>query len=264
MLKYKYFNNDKESLIVMIHGFLGSSETFLPAKERLLPYTDILLVECPGHGEDFNIDETWTFEAIAENFALTLKHYSVQYQQIILYGYSMGGRIALYTALHYPELLDKLIIESATPGIESEQLRSERIKQDEERSTWIEKDFSAFISHWEKLSLFKTYNPLTHEQQQRQREIRMNHKPAGIAKALREYGTGRQPNLWPLLHTFNKPVLLLTGSLDRKFESIAKRMAEELPDARHVIIEAGHTIHVENLKIFDTIIVSFIKEENHD
>ncbi|RAI79413.1 2-succinyl-6-hydroxy-2,4-cyclohexadiene-1-carboxylate synthase [Macrococcoides goetzii] len=264
MLKYKYFNRDKESLIVMIHGFLGSVETFLPAKERLLSHTDVLLVECPGHGAAFNTNETWSFDAIAASLTHTLTRYRNQYSEIILYGYSMGGRIALFTALHYPELIDKLIIESATPGIEDEQLRIERIQQDEERSIWIETDYSAFIKHWEKLSLFQTYQPLTDEIQTRQREIRMHHKPQGIAKALREYGTGRQPNLWPLLPSFNKPLLLLTGSLDKKFESIAKRMVEVLPDARHMIIEAGHTIHVENLKIFDTIIVSFIKEENHD
>lgn len=264
MLKYKYFNSNNESLIVMIHGFLGSSETFLPAKERLLYHTDVLLVECPGHGAAFNTNETWSFDSIAASLAQTLTRYRNQYTEIILYGYSMGGRIALYTALHYSELIDKLVIESATPGIEDEQLRRERIQQDEERSRWIESDYSTFIAHWEKLSLFKTYHPLTDGQQTRQRDIRMHHEPIGIAKALREYGTGRQPNLWPLLQDFNKPVLLLTGCLDKKFESIAKRMVEELPDARHMIIEAGHTIHVENLKIFDTIIVSFIKEENHD
>lgn len=264
MLKFKQYDDEHQHLIVMLHGFLGSLETFQPAVSMLLPHVDVLLVECPGHGDDFNPDEVWTFEAMAQALADKIRALRHEYQTITLYGYSMGGRIALYTALHYPALIDKLIIESATPGIESDTLRQQRIDKDNIRSKMIEQNYTAFIDEWEQLSLFKTFKPLTEAQQTRQRYIRMHHHPAGVAKALRDYGTGKQMNLWPMLKNFNKPVLLLTGILDQKFESIAKRMTEHLPRSKHMIIQAGHTIHVENLEIFDTIIVSFIKEENHD
>ncbi|MCU7557235.1 2-succinyl-6-hydroxy-2,4-cyclohexadiene-1-carboxylate synthase [Macrococcus capreoli] len=264
MLNYKLYQQHQSHLIVMLHGFLGSIDSFELAKDKLIPHMDVLLVECPGHGENFDNNEVWSFDHIAKALSLKLASLRSQYDSITLYGYSMGGRIALYTVLHYPEQIDKLILESATPGIEDEALRHSRIEQDERRSKQIETNFEDFIDAWEQLSLFNTFEPLTTTQSLRQRHIRMNHHARGIAKALREYGTGRQQNLWPMLNNFNKPVLLLTGCLDTKFEAIAKRMAEQLPQAAHVIIDAGHTIHVENLKMFDTIIVSFIKEENHD
>ncbi|WP_414050483.1 2-succinyl-6-hydroxy-2,4-cyclohexadiene-1-carboxylate synthase [Macrococcus animalis] len=264
MLHYKHYRNQNKHLIIMIHGFLGSIETFKPAKDLLLPYIDVILVECPGHGQENDATENWSFYEIAKQLSQYIKNVSEDYQSITLYGYSMGGRIALYTALHYPELIDKLIIESSTPGIESEELRQNRAAQDALRSERIKQDYVAFIDAWEQLALFNTFKPLTQAQEIRQRDIRLNHHPESIAKALREYGTGQQKNLWPMLKDFNKPVLILTGSLDSKFELIANRMAEQLPEAQHIIISAGHTIHVENLKIFDTIIVSFIKEENHD
>ncbi|WP_414053351.1 2-succinyl-6-hydroxy-2,4-cyclohexadiene-1-carboxylate synthase [Macrococcus equi] len=264
MINYKIYRNNHTHLIVMIHGFLGNIETFELAKEQLLSHMDVLLVECPGHGQDMNLDEDWSFESIARHLSEKLRALQSDYDNITLYGYSMGGRLALYTALHFPELIHKLIIESATPGIESDKLRRERIEQDSNRSREIEANYEQFIDNWEALPLFQTYQPLSTEQLKRQRRIRLQHNPKVIAKALREYGTGQQPNLWPLLPKFNLPVLLLTGSLDKKFEAIAQRMCQALPQAKHVIINAGHTIHVENLEIFDTIIVSFIKEENHD
>ncbi|MCE4957967.1 2-succinyl-6-hydroxy-2,4-cyclohexadiene-1-carboxylate synthase [Macrococcoides caseolyticum] len=264
MLKFEHYQNQNDQLIVMIHGFLGSIETFKMAKDRLIRHFDVLLVECPGHGMQANGEESWTFQAIAASLNQHLQTLKQHYQSIALYGYSMGGRIALYTALHYPQVLSHLIIESATPGIESESLRLERIAQDEERARQIETNYAAFIRAWEMLPLFKTSQALPKAIERRQHEIRMHHNPTWIAKSLREYGTGRQPNLWPLLKNLRIPVLLLTGRLDSKFEHIAEKMTQLLPYVRHEVIDAGHTIHVENLEIFDTIIVSFIKEENHD
>ncbi|HSH03608.1 MAG TPA: alpha/beta fold hydrolase, partial [Anaerolineae bacterium] len=37
--------------------------------------------------------------------------------QINLLGYSMGGRLALYLAIHYPHRINTLILESSSPGL---------------------------------------------------------------------------------------------------------------------------------------------------
>lgn len=264
MINFKLYERQHEHLVVMIHGFLGSIETFQAAASKLIEHVDVLLVECPGHGASFDISQSWSFDAIANALKKLVTLYKSKYTSITLYGYSMGGRLALYTTIQYPDLVDKLILESSTPGIQDETQRQLRIDQDKSRSEQIESNFEMFIQQWESMPLFHTFKPLDEAAICRQRQIRMNHHPKGIAKALTDYGTGMQPNLWPQLKGLTLPVLLLTGSLDKKFEMIAQQMIHDLPDATHHIINAGHTIHVENLKIFDTIIVSFIKEENHD
>ena len=262
MLNYKRITHNHSDVLVMIHGFLGNVHTFEPYIAKLEEHVDIILVECPGHGEGSNFKATWDFPYISQALIETIAQF--HYSNVYLYGYSMGGRIALYTAIHYRDYIHKLILESSTPGLETTDAQIARIKQDLQQSASMITDYAAFVKRWEQLPLFKTYHPLSHVAEEKQRNTRLNHEPLAVAKALIEYGTGKQPNLWPHLPELKLPVLLLTGSLDTKFCAIAKRMHTMLPNSTHTIIDAGHTIHVENSQIFDTIIVSFIKEENHD
>ncbi len=51
-----------------------------------------------------------------------------------------------------------------------------------------------------------------------------------MAKALRDYGTGQMPNLWPRLIEIKVPTLILAGEYDEKFVQIAKKMANLIPE----------------------------------
>ncbi|UBH12655.1 2-succinyl-6-hydroxy-2,4-cyclohexadiene-1-carboxylate synthase [Macrococcus armenti] len=262
MLNYKHISHDNDEVLVMLHGFLGNVDTFTPYISNLSQQVDILLIECPGHGETHDLSTTWDFEYISQALIDTIQQF--KYNNVYLYGYSMGGRIALYTAIHYPSHIHKLILESSTPGLETDNDKNARIAHDLKQAASMIIDYDAFIKRWEGLPLFQTFRPLCEAAALRQHNTRLNHEPLYVAKALIDYGTGMQPNLWPHLSQLKQPVLLLTGSLDKKFCDIAKRMHTMIANSEHIIIEAGHTIHVENSQIFDTIIVSFIKEENHD
>ncbi|UTH11073.1 2-succinyl-6-hydroxy-2,4-cyclohexadiene-1-carboxylate synthase [Macrococcoides canis] len=262
MLNYRRITHNHSDVLVMIHGFLGNVHTFEPYISMLEEHIDILLIECPGHGEENDFKATWDFPYISQALIETIAQF--HYNNVYLYGYSMGGRIALYTAIHYQDHIHKLILESSTPGLETTDAQIARIKQDLQQAAAMITDYTAFVNRWEQLPLFRTYEPLTPAAELRQRNTRLDHEPLAVAKALIDYGTGKQPSLWPHLHELKRPVRILTGSLDTKFCDIAKRMHTMLPNSTHTIIDAGHTIHVENSQIFDTIIVSFIKEENHD
>ncbi len=79
-----------------------------------------------------------------------------------------------------------------------------------------------------------------------QRAARMQHDPALLAWSLRTLGTGRMPNLWPLLPSLRVPTQLITGALDRKFTAIAKEMTSSSALIRHQVIEnAGHNLILE-------------------
>ncbi|TDL98693.1 2-succinyl-6-hydroxy-2,4-cyclohexadiene-1-carboxylate synthase [Macrococcus brunensis] len=245
------------TLLVMLHGFMGDSRTYTDAVRRLRTETDILRVDLPGHGADrSDLSETWSFDWIAEKLHEVISRES--YQQVILYGYSMGGRIALYYALKYP--VHALILESTSPGLERAEEREERQRIDQARGDRLMLDYEQFVQHWENLPLFKPAVPLNQAQQQKLSTIRRSQEPAGLKKALMDYGTGSQPNLWPELAELNCPVLLLTGTLDQKFKTINIDMAQRIKDSRHIEVSAGHSIHVEHPEIFDTIVLEFIKE----
>lgn len=252
MLNYHWIDKDSETLVVFLHGFMGDMRTYQHVD---LP-VDCLYIDLPGHGQDHSPDVEWSFSWIAEELYTIIE--KIKRKKVYLFGYSMGGRIALYYALHYA--LDGLILESTSPGIEEERERAERRKVDKERGENLETDYQVFVKRWEQLPLFQTAVDVPSTRLELQHLIRSTQQPKRLKKALMDYGTGSQPNLWSLLYRLDIPVLLLTGTLDIKFQTINQRMKELLPNCHHIEVQAGHTIHVEHPDIFDTIVLDFIKE----
>ncbi|TDM04636.1 2-succinyl-6-hydroxy-2,4-cyclohexadiene-1-carboxylate synthase [Macrococcus carouselicus] len=250
--------NGRDDVLVMLHGFMGDSRAFT----RLTDEMDILRIDLPGHGQDeSDMDTDWSFDWLIQQLAVIITGLKGSYQHIALYGYSMGGRVALYYALHYT--VDALILESASPGLESAEERQARQQVDTERGDALVQDYEAFVSRWERLPLFTPAAPLSSAAAECQHQMRSSQRPSRLAKALRDYGTGSQPNLWPRLKELDAPVLLLTGTQDYKFKMINQRMAQSIRHSRHIEVSAGHSIHVEHPEIFDTIVLEFIKEAYH-
>ena len=66
-------------------------------------------------------------------------------RRAVIVGYSMGGRLALYLALRYPERCAGLFLESASPGIESAGERAARRDADGDGTKRLESgDFEDF------------------------------------------------------------------------------------------------------------------------
>src|SRR5439155_22956654 len=55
-----------------------------------------------------------------------------------LAGYSMGGRLALHVALAHPERVSRLVLVSATAGIEDPDERARRRAADDPFAAWME------------------------------------------------------------------------------------------------------------------------------
>ena len=121
-------------MIIFLHGFLGNPEDWSKISECLsMPHHALTL---PGHNNVPLPDDI--------NHALRQKIS----EPVTLVGYSLGGRLALDFAICFPELVEKLIILSANPGIDSEEERQERKKWDETWCQLIDKQgFPAFLKH---------------------------------------------------------------------------------------------------------------------
>jgi 2-succinyl-6-hydroxy-2,4-cyclohexadiene-1-carboxylate synthase len=159
-------------------------------------------------------------------------------------GYSMGGRLALFTALTYPARVKALILESASPGLTTTEQRAARVRNDEALAVRIEHEGIAwFASYWESLPLFATQPETVRTAL---RSVRLSNQPRGLANSLRGMGTGVQPSMWERLGKFQCPTLLVAGALDPKFVEIAQRMAAAIPSAQLCIVpDAGHAVHQE-------------------
>ncbi|MDQ7033362.1 MAG: alpha/beta fold hydrolase [Anaerolineae bacterium] len=150
-----------------------------------------------GHGlsESPRGDTIYTMAVVASHLLFIMEHHKIE--QFHLLGYSMGGRLALYIATHYPDRVKSLILESASPGLKTEAEREARRKSDNDLADKIEANgIEWFVDYWEKLPLWHTQTP---GQRAYLREQRLKNDPVGLANSLRGMGTGVMPSLWDKL-----------------------------------------------------------------
>ncbi|MBS2027936.1 MAG: 2-succinyl-6-hydroxy-2,4-cyclohexadiene-1-carboxylate synthase [Deltaproteobacteria bacterium] len=235
-----------ESALVALHGFTGTAEELL-APARRLSDIERIGVDLIGHGQsDAPADPArYGFEQAIQDLVKLLER--LERPSVELWGYSQGGRLALAFALAHPKRVTRLILESASPGIESESERTVRRHDDETLAQFIEREgIEAFVARWEALPLFASERELPPEARAELRRSRLSQRAVGLANALRGLGTGTQPSFWPRLHELGCPTLLITGARDEKFHAIAQGMSQQLPNSRHIsIADAGHAPHRE-------------------
>ena len=135
MLHYNFYEskNQSKQLLVMLHGFISDATTYHSHIERLVEHTNVLTIDLPGHGLDTFIYGRSGFPFITRQLDEVL----IQYQtyDVFLLGYSMGGRVALYYAIHGNETLSGLLLESTSAGIQNETDKVERAQVDAAKST---------------------------------------------------------------------------------------------------------------------------------
>ncbi len=247
--------------LVMLHGFTGSAAAWGRHLDALAACgLRVIAFDLPGHGQsDAPTDaRRYAMERCQQDILDALRELGVSEGQAVLLGYSMGGRIALYSA--FSGFFRALVLESASPGLDDPIEREKRRNDDEELAASIERDgVEAFVARWEKLPLFDSQHALSPEVREALRIQRLDNRARGLAQSLRGAGTGVQPSLFPRLPQLRIPVLLIAGELDTKFTAIARSMALALPQARLRIVHgAGHAVHLERPQEFDTLVGDFI------
>jgi pimeloyl-ACP methyl ester carboxylesterase len=96
--------------LVMLHGGIGASETLA----ALVPGLDrrVILVDLQGHGRTADADRPLRPALMADDIAALASELGLE--QIDLFGYSLGGGVALRTAIQHPGLVRRLVLVSIT------------------------------------------------------------------------------------------------------------------------------------------------------
>jgi 2-succinyl-6-hydroxy-2,4-cyclohexadiene-1-carboxylate synthase len=247
---------------LLLHGFTGSveawGETILAGLE---PHARILAVDLPGHGESPAPPSSgeWGLEEVLAALLEVLDGVGVARADWI--GYSMGGRIALAAGVLQPGRVRRMVLESARPGLPTEEERDRRRRQDELLARRLETGgIEAFVDFWLAQPLFATQGRLPARVRKEERARRLRQDPRALAAALRGMGTGNQPSFLDRLPEVRVPTLLLTGSQDRKFEGIARDMEELLSRGVHRSVRgAGHAVHLEAPERWLEAVVPFLR-----
>ena len=214
------------------------------ASHPCLAQRKIIRVDLPGHGDSpyFSWGDD-PFLAVSEALAAILD--AEQCADADLAGYSMGGRLALFSALYKPTRWKRLVLIGASPGLEAEAEVAARQAWD---AAWAERfkqeRLADVLADWYDMPLFASlrHHPAFSSMWQR----RLQNDGDRVAEALGQLGTGQQPRLWDRLSELSTPTLVLAGEKDEKYVRLAGAMAHRASTiTASVLPEAGHAIHQE-------------------
>ncbi|MCI0477595.1 MAG: 2-succinyl-6-hydroxy-2,4-cyclohexadiene-1-carboxylate synthase, partial [Anaerolineales bacterium] len=233
--------------LVLLHGFTGSAANWAAHRAVFDKHFQTVAIDLLGHGASDAPEDAERYSMTRGVDDLRACFDVLHLPRVNLLGYSLGGRVALHFAFKYPERVNTLILESASPGIANAAERAARRASDEALAERIEREgIAAFVAYWEQLPLFATQTRLPQAARDALHAQRLQNNPRGLANSLRGLGAGAQKSLWECLPQIHTRTLLITGALDEKFTDIARRMSQAMPKARHVsIADAGHAAHWE-------------------
>lgn len=96
--------------LFLLHGALGAKAQLQALEHGLAAYYNVHSFDFQGHGGS-SIDENYSIQLFSKQLAQAIEKIPTQERQegVAVFGYSMGGYVAAYTALIKPELISRII-----------------------------------------------------------------------------------------------------------------------------------------------------------
>src|SRR5436190_6431 len=106
---YYEIHGSGEPLLVLPGGFM-TVEAMGGLVPQLAQTRQVIGVELQGHGHTADIERPLRYELMADDIAALIGHLGIA--QADIFGYSLGGGVALQTAIRHPEVVRKLAMAS--------------------------------------------------------------------------------------------------------------------------------------------------------
>jgi len=110
-IKLYYETHGAGRPLILLHGGLGSGEMFGPVLPLLAERHQVVTVDLQGHGRTADIDRPIDAGLMAGDIAALIEHLALANPDVV--GYSLGGGVALQTAVKYPSKIRRLVVVSA-------------------------------------------------------------------------------------------------------------------------------------------------------
>ncbi|MHA2937593.1 2-succinyl-6-hydroxy-2,4-cyclohexadiene-1-carboxylate synthase [Vibrio sp. RC27] len=259
MLSNKYYprsesvHSKPSPTFVFLHGFLGDSNEWNQVVEQL-EENDCLTIDVCRHGRSV-YRECEGFDDTCKMIKETIIRRLEPNVPVILVGYSLGARIAMYglaKQLWNGITLVGLISEGGNLGIEDIQLRQRRMESD---LNWARRFSLEPIEHvltdWYHQPIFSDLND---EQRQGLVTLRSDNLGVCVAEMLIATSLGKQPYLLDELKQQSLPIHYICGARDSKFSQLAEKSG--LPYTQ--VAKAGHNVHKEQPNAYVACLRKFI------
>jgi pimeloyl-ACP methyl ester carboxylesterase len=97
--------------LILLHGGLMSGEMFAPILPALSEQHQVITVDLQGHGRTADIDRPIDVRLMADDIAALIDDLGLDRPDVV--GYSLGGGVALITAVRHPDKVGRLVSASA-------------------------------------------------------------------------------------------------------------------------------------------------------
>lgn len=94
--------------LVLLHGGLHNTLLDAPVAARIAAHRQVISIDLQGHGRTADVDRPLRFETMADDIAALLGQIGVE--RADLFGYSVGGSVALRVAIQHPDRVRKLVL----------------------------------------------------------------------------------------------------------------------------------------------------------
>jgi len=233
--------------LVVLHGAHMNIITMGKIIPMLARTHRVYALEFQGHGRTTDIDRPITYENLADDVAAFMD--ALRVEKADVFGYSMGGGVALQVGIRHPEKVDQLIVASAGYDISGSQpAYLEMIPQ------MTPEMFASFEAEWQKLSP----------------------NPDGFAAFIdKMIALEHEPMAWGSdVEALKAPVLIIAGDADvitlehivRMFRlrggGVMGDLGEPLPASRLAILPAtSHTAVITQARLLHAFIEPFLQGE---
>src|SRR5712692_10502738 len=108
-LYYETFGGSGQPL-VLLHGGVGAIEMFGPVLPLMAQGRQVIGVDLQAHGRTADVDRPLSYELMADDIGALIGQLGFKSADVM--GYSLGGGVALQTAIRHPDLVRKLVLVS--------------------------------------------------------------------------------------------------------------------------------------------------------
>jgi pimeloyl-ACP methyl ester carboxylesterase len=247
--------------VVLLHGITGHARTWDDEARLLAGRYRVLALDQRGHGDsDPAPDADYSDAALLGD--LTAFVDALALPRVTLVALSLGGRVAINFAGRHPDRVERLVVVDIGPEIAP----AGRARVGTLMATAPERfeSLEDVVTHLRTNAPLYTEPMLRHRAQHAVRPLPGGGLTWKYDRALREairQGRMRVPaDLWPQWCAIACPTLVVRGATsDVLSEETSKRMAEELPVARLVVVPgAGHTVPGDQPAAFQTLLREFL------
>jgi len=100
--------------VVLLHGAFGNTGALPTILQALVKSRKVITLDFEGHGRTRDLDRPLNIEQMADDTAGLLKHLNLK--DVDVFGYSMGGSVALGIAIRHPDLVRRVAFLGSNAG----------------------------------------------------------------------------------------------------------------------------------------------------